>query len=277
MEQLFYDEVQGMDILCNSNMTNIPFYHSAQKSNTIFMDDGSTESTLSRLQRTRERAMAIANGNSPPGRDPGGDKSNPEPKTTSTMAGKKLIALACSTGGPQALHVLLPMLPAHIGAPMVIVQHMPNGFTASLAERLNTKSAVTVKEAEDQEELLMDHVYIAPGGRHLEVVESGGKQIFRVFDDPPVNNLRPCADVMYESLRSSSYDQILCVVLTGMGADGSAGIASLGQKKPIYVITQSEETCVVYGMPKATDKLGLSNESLPLEHIANAISKKMGV
>lgn len=161
---------------------------------------------------------------------------------------------------------------------MVIVQHMPNGFTASLAERLDSKSKLTVKEAEDGEILLDDTVYIAPGGRHLEIMDaSGGRLKARVFDDPPVNNLRPCADVTYESIKQTSINNILCVVLTGMGADGSAGIASLGQKKSIYVITQSEDTCVVYGMPKATDKLGLTNESVPLDGIANAIVKKVGV
>ncbi|MBO6214856.1 MAG: response regulator, partial [Lachnospiraceae bacterium] len=119
-----------------------------------------------------------------------------------------LVAIASSTGGPQALHTMLPMLPAHIGVPVVVVQHMPMGFTASLAERIDSKAKVRVKEAENGEVLLPDTVYIAPGGRHLEVLENHGKLTARVFDDPPVNNLRPCADVMYKSLKNISVTNI---------------------------------------------------------------------
>ncbi len=189
-----------------------------------------------------------------------------------------LVAIASSTGGPQALHTLIPMFPKNIGVPMVIVQHMPKGFTASLAERIDAKSKLSVKEAENGEVLVKNTVYIAPGGRHLEIVNNASGQLAcRVFDDPPVNNLRPCADVMYESLRKVNVDHIICTVLTGMGADGSAGIKSLGRDKDLYVITQSEDTCVVYGMPKAADQAGLSNESQPITQISSAITKKLGV
>ncbi|MBQ9632701.1 MAG: response regulator, partial [Lachnospiraceae bacterium] len=166
----------------------------------------------------------------------------------STYRGKySLIAIASSTGGPQALHTLLPMLPGNIGVPVVIVQHMPKGFTASLAERIDAKANLTVKEAEDGEILKKNWAYIAPGGRHLQIVNKSGQLACKVYDDVPVNNLRPCADVMYESLKSVNCDHIICTVLTGMGADGSQGIASLRQVKDLYVITQSEDTCVVYG------------------------------
>ena len=189
-----------------------------------------------------------------------------------------LVAIASSTGGPQALHTLIPMFPGNIGVPVVIVQHMPKGFTASLAERIDAKSRLKVKEAEDGEILKKNCVYIAPGGRHLQIVNhSSGQLACRVYDDPPVNNLRPCADVMYESLRKVNCDHILCTVLTGMGADGSSGIKSLREVKDLYVITQSEDTCVVYGMPKATDQAGLSNESQPITQISSAITKKLGV
>lgn len=189
-----------------------------------------------------------------------------------------LVAIASSTGGPQALHTLIPMFPKNIGVPMVIVQHMPKGFTASLAERIDAKSKLSVKEAEDGEVLVKNTVYIAPGGRHMQIVNNAsGQLVCRVYDDPPVNNLRPCADVMYESLRNVNADHIICAVLTGMGADGSAGIKSLGKVKDLYVITQSEDTCVVYGMPKAADQAGLSNESQPITQISSAITKKLGV
>ena len=190
---------------------------------------------------------------------------------------RRLVAIASSTGGPQALHTMIPMLPK-LNVPVVIVQHMPKGFTESLAERIDQKSVMRIKEAEDGEILQPNVIYLAPGGRHLEIKENSSRQNYcRVYDDPPVNNLRPCADVMYRSLESCSFDEIVCVVLTGMGQDGSDGIASLGQKKKIYTITQTEETCVVYGMPKAADQRGLSNDSAAITKIASSIAKKLGV
>ncbi len=188
-----------------------------------------------------------------------------------------IIALACSTGGPQALHTLLPMLPEHLGVPMVVLQHMPSGFTRSLAERVDGMSKLTVKEATDKEVLLPDTVYIAQGGKHLEIgMNSSNKLIAKVYEGPPINNLRPNADVMYESLIDTSVESILCVVLTGMGSDGAKGIAELKEKKDVYCITQNEQTCVVYGMPRAVEEAGLSDVSVPLKQIAETISKKLG-
>ena len=189
-----------------------------------------------------------------------------------------LVALACSTGGPQALHRMIPMLPAHIGVPMVIVQHMPAGFTASLAERIDQDSQISVREASDQEILKPDTVYIAPGGRHFAVAEGRmGNLIAHVYDGPPVHNLRPCADVMYESLCRVRANNILCVVLTGMGADGTEGISRLRDCKHIYTISQDEKSCVVYGMPKSVYDKGLSDEVKPITEIAKAISRELGV
>lgn len=188
-----------------------------------------------------------------------------------------IIAIACSTGGPQALHKMIPMLPGHLGVPIVLVQHMPTGFTKTLADRINGMAALSVKEAEDGELLLPDVVYIAPGGNHLEVTTNRAKKLIaKVYNGPPVNNLRPNADVMYESLIDVDVGKILCVVMTGMGADGTKGIAALKEKKEIYCITQSEESCVVYGMPRAVDLSGLSDKSVPLDKIAQTISKKIG-
>ena len=135
---------------------------------------------------------------------------------------KKFIALACSTGGPQALHTFVPMLPANLSVPLVLVQHMPEGFTASLAARLDQISSIKVKEAENGEYFKPGVVYITPGGKHMRICEDASHAAYCHLDDsPPVNSLKPCADVMYQSLASSSFDEIICVVLTGMGADGS--------------------------------------------------------
>lgn len=190
---------------------------------------------------------------------------------------KRIVAIASSTGGPQALHNFLPMLPGNLGVPVVIVQHMPKGFTVSLCERINAEANLKVKEVSDGEELLPNVVYMAPGGRHLEVVDKLGKSYARVFDDPPVNSLRPCADVMYRSLANTGFDNLICVVLTGMGCDGTDGLKYLKKYKSIRVITQSKETCVVYGMPKSVDQSGLSDISVPIEKVADVIRKELGV
>lgn len=189
-----------------------------------------------------------------------------------------LVAIASSTGGPQALQVLVPMLPARLGVPVVIVQHMPVGFTSSLAERVDHKSKIKVKEARNGEPLKIDTVYIAKGGHQMKVAENKeGQFTLAVTTDPPVNNLRPCADVMYESLCNLSYKKILCVVLTGMGSDGAKGISSLKKKKRIKVLTQSEKTCVVYGMPKAAFEGGLSDVVCDIGDMAKQIVKELGV
>lgn len=193
-------------------------------------------------------------------------------------ASNRLIALACSTGGPKALHTVLPGLDPRMDAPMVLVQHMPVGFTKSLADRLNELCQVTVKEAEEGDVLQKGVVYIAPGGKHLEVVcQAGGGHKIHLNDDPPIGGLKPCANVMYESLKNTRFDEITCVVLTGMGADGTAGIESLDKSKPIHVIAQNAQTCVVYGMPRAVAEAGLVDEVVPLESIANTIIKNVGV
>lgn len=192
--------------------------------------------------------------------------------------GKRLVALACSTGGPKALQSVIPNLPANMNAPMVLVQHMPVGFTKPMADRLDQISKVHVKEAEDGEILQNGWVYVAPGGHHMEIARSGdGNHKVRLSDKPPVGGLRPYANYMFESLAVSKYDDITCVVLTGMGADGTDGIATLNKRKPLHVICQNDKTCVVYGMPKAVVEAGLSDEVIPLNEVAQAIIKQVGV
>lgn len=194
-------------------------------------------------------------------------------------AGKnKLVALACSTGGPKSLQSVIPLLDKNMDAPMVLVQHMPMGFTKSMAERLNELSRVNVKEAEENDVLKKGWVYVAPGGSHLEVVAArDGTHKIHLSDAPAIGGLRPCANVMYKSLKRSAYDQIVCVVLTGMGADGTEGIRELNRAKPIYVIAQDEPTCVVYGMPKAIAETGLVDEVVPLTNVSKSIINQVGV
>ncbi len=191
---------------------------------------------------------------------------------------RKLVALACSTGGPKALQQVLPYLPGNLDAGVVLVQHMPKGFTGSLAQRLDELSKISVKEAAQGEVVRKGHVYIAPGGMHIRVVPQGGDYVIKLSEEAPIDGLRPCANVMYDSLKDCGYDEITCVVLTGMGADGTEGIKSLSRhRKKIYVIAQDEASSIVYGMPKAVAQSGLVNEVVPLNKIAEAITKNVGV
>lgn len=189
----------------------------------------------------------------------------------------KLIAIACSTGGPKALQKIVPLLPENLGCSVLIVQHMPEGFTWSLANRLNETSKLKVKEAEHGEILQKGVVYVAKGGYHMRLANQGnGIHNITVTKEEARNGLRPCADIMYESLVDANFDEIICIVLTGMGSDGTRGIKLLHEKKNIFVIAQDEATSTVYGMPKVIRDAGLVNEILPLEQIAGAIRKEMG-
>ena len=205
-------------------------------------------------------------------------KFKPHKKFTGSKEGKsKLVALACSTGGPKSLQSVIPKLPENLDAPVVMVQHMPKGFTNSLAMRLNEMSQVTVKEAADGDVLQKGWVYIAPGGNQMRVLKVGGTYKIAVTDEPARDALKPCANIMYESLVCSNFDEITCVVLTGMGADGTMGIGTLGETINVHVIAQDEATSVVYGMPKAIAEANIVDQVLPLDKIADAITKNVGV
>ena len=183
-------------------------------------------------------------------------------------SGGRFIVLGCSTGGPNALQEFVPRLPADLPCPVLMVQHMPAGFTASLARRLNEVSAITVKEAEDHEPLKAGTVYVAPGGYHMTVAEGAGGKEISLNQNPPLGTLRPAADMLFESVAKYGND-IVSVILTGMGQDGANGMEKI-KKTGGYVIAESEETCVVYGMPKAVVDRGLADEVLPVQNIAEA-------
>lgn len=193
------------------------------------------------------------------------------------ISGRRIVALACSTGGPKALQSLIPLLPSNMNAPMVLVQHMPVGFTESLAARLNQLSKAKVVEASEGEILQDGCVYIAKSGVHMNLVRKGMDTMVHYTDEPAREGVRPCANYMYESLADSNFDEIVCVVLTGMGADGTEGISYLKNKKKTFVITQNEESCVVYGMPKSVVKAGLSDQAVALSEIAQEIILRVGV
>ena len=198
-------------------------------------------------------------------------------KSAVGVAGRKLVAIASSTGGPKALQSVIPRLPKDLQAPVLVVQHMPKGFTASLAERLNSLSEVTVREAAEGDVLENGCVYLSMGGSHMNVAMGvSGRHTIHYTDEPPREGVKPCANYMYESLKDGRFDEVVCVVMTGMGADGTQGISNLKNQKKIHVIAQEQSTCVVYGMPKSIVTAGLADQIVPLEQIAQAITAKVG-
>lgn len=194
------------------------------------------------------------------------------------MKTDKLVIIACSTGGPKTLGVLIPLLKKNLDAPVVIVQHMPKGFTHSLANRLNDTSGIQVQEAYDGHVLLKGNVYIARGGTHLKIGQGNDGTLFFMEDDSePVGGLKPCADITFQSVADLKLSMICCVVLTGMGSDGYLGIKKLKENHNVYTIAQTKDTCVVYGMPKVVISHNLADNVLPIDLIGNEINNKVGV
>ena len=180
-----------------------------------------------------------------------------------------LIAVGCSTGGPRALKVLLEQLPADLQAPVVIVQHMPPNFTKSLAQRLNHFSPLEVTEAEHGMSLKKGHAYLAPGGYHMAVVQSAdGSYRIALSQTEPVNGHRPSVDHLYESLLPLRSLQKHLVLMTGMGSDGAKMMKRLYDAGVTSTFAESEETCVVYGMPRCAVELKCVTHTLPLQEIA---------
>lgn len=190
---------------------------------------------------------------------------------------KRIVAIAISTGGPKTMQTLLPLLPENLNAPVVIVQHMPKGFTQAMAARMNDISSVTVTEANEGDVLQKGCVYFSQGGKHLKLVSSYAGTKVHYSDEPVREGVKPCANYMYESLIECDYDEVVCVVMTGMGADGTAGIGNLREKKKIFCISQERTSCVVYGMPRAVFNAGYSDVEGDIEEIARQIINRVGV
>lgn len=185
---------------------------------------------------------------------------------------RHLVCIGCSTGGPGALHEIIPQLPGNLEAGVVIVQHMPPGFTRSLAERLNQVSSLTVKEAAEGDRLASGLVLVAPGGYHL-AIEGDGR--IRLTTDPPRHGVRPAVDVTLQSAAEAFGQRVLAVILTGMGFDGARGAAAVRQAGG-RVIAEHESSCVIYGMPRAVIEMGVADRILPLGLVGKAIAELLG-
>jgi len=174
-----------------------------------------------------------------------------------------IIAIASSTGGPEILTQIFSILPGNLKVPILLVQHIPRDMTRYFAKSLNEKSELNIFQASHGDEILPSNVYLAPGGEHMTVSApdfQGRRQIY-LNQNPPVNGVRPSADILFESIARSYNGKILAVVLTGMGEDGKNGVAQM-KKTGCVCITQTARSCVVYGMPRAIDEAGLSDEQL---------------
>jgi two-component system chemotaxis response regulator CheB len=185
-----------------------------------------------------------------------------------------LLAVGCSTGGPEALTNVLTRMPADLPVPVVVVQHMPPVFTRLFAERLDRASKLHVTEAVDGVTLQPGHVYIAPGDRHLEVVRHGTLARTRLHDGPPECFCRPAVDVLFRSVAAAYKGSALGLVLTGMGQDGKRGSESL-REAGSRVVVQDEATSVVWGMPGAVAGAGLAEAVLPLDQIGSAVLERI--
>ena len=192
---------------------------------------------------------------------------NKIPKT-----GKTFVIIGTSTGGPRALQEVLTGIPASIDVPILVVQHMPPGFTKSLADRLDGLCAIHVKEAEDGELLENGTAYIAPGGKHLKMIKKGLTYCVRLDSvDPPRMGHRPSVDVLLESAAENNELNFLTVIMTGMGYDGKKGMEVLRKNGKTITLAESAKTSVVYGMPKAIKEAGFADKVVDLHDISETI------
>ena len=197
-------------------------------------------------------------------------KTGPRPfKTTD-----RIIAIGASTGGTEAIKEVLAAMPADAPG-IVIAQHIPEAFSGPFAQRMDRTSAMTVYEAKDGQQIVPGHAYIAPGSHHLLVVRDGARYVCRLSDGPPVNRHRPSVDVLFRSVAQNVGPNAIGALLTGMGADGAAGLKEM-KDAGAPTVAQDERTSVVWGMPGAAVKLGAADEVLALEWIAGRLLSLAG-
>ncbi len=216
------------------------------------------------------KVKAAARSRIVPGRARIGAPASKAPSRGTKMEARAVVAIGASTGGPRALHEVVPRLPADLPCSVLVVQHMPSGFTGALARRLDMDSAMTVSEATDGEGLLEGHVYVAPGDKHL-VVRHGR---LRVEAGPKVHGVRPSVDVTLISLAAEFGARTVAAVLTGMGSDGAEGARAV-RRAGGRVIVEDESTCTVFGMPRSVIEAGAADEVLPLHRVAGRIVELM--
>jgi two-component system, chemotaxis family, protein-glutamate methylesterase/glutaminase len=204
-------------------------------------------------------------------------KTLPKSTTFSRASGKsyKLLAIGTSTGGPVALQKILTQLPSDFPLPIIMVQHMPAAFTKAFATRLNSLCQITVKEAEDGDSLKPGCAYLAPGGKQMVLEGKESNPRIKILEDDSARiAFKPSVDITFGSTSKIFSDNVLAIILTGMGSDGRDGSRMLKSKGSV-IWSQNEETCVVYGMPQAVANAGISSLELPLLDFSKAILKEI--
>lgn len=239
--------------------------------------------TARRTQRDRNHDSYDAERDAQSGAGSSQGPSGAFPSGAPTLAGRRLrrggradiVVIGVSTGGPAALDHVLGGLPADFRVPIVIVQHMPRLFTDILAQRLDAKCALRVRTAETGAELLPGDVWLAPGGRHLEVVSGEHGAELAVTHGPPENSCKPSVDVLFRSVAATYGSHVLALILTGMGMDGTSGAAAVAEAGGT-VVAQDEHTSVVWGMPSSVIDQGLANQVVALEQVAPLLVRRVG-
>jgi len=244
----------------------------ASESLDAFVDALGAKVKLAAASRRKPGSHQSQNGSAPivpPWRTPhGGDVAVTPRRVRSAAKVSRVVLIATSTGGPRALAALVPKLPAPLGLGTLIVQHMPAGFTGSLASRLDASSALNVVEATGGETVNPRAALLAPGGRHLRLAPDGRTTL---TDDAAVGGLRPRADLLIQDAARAYRERLLLVVLTGMGNDGLAGAREV-HRNGGRILVESEESCTVYGMPRAIVDGGLADDVLDLSRLPEAIA-----
>jgi len=197
------------------------------------------------------------------------EPTSPAPTLRETT--QQVVAIGTSTGGTQALERVLTALPA-VSPGIVVVQHMPEKFTALFAQRLNSMCRVEVREAQHNDRVVAGRALIAPGGRHMEVVRRGAQYHVRLSDGPPVNRHKPSVDVLFNSVASQAGRNASGFILTGMGDDGARGLLAMS-RVGAHTVAQDEESCIVFGMPRSAIEMGAVSRVLPLGHMAQEIMR----
>ncbi|MCM0760173.1 MULTISPECIES: chemotaxis response regulator protein-glutamate methylesterase [Sporomusa] len=217
----------------------------------------------------RANVLQLAKGRATAGALPAMPKMHSQP---GLALDERIVAIGTSTGGPRALQEIITKIPGNIPCGIVIVQHMPPGFTKSLAERLDSLSSVTVKEAEHNDVIRPGYVFIAPGDYHMLIEREGGKTVIKLNQNPPIGGHRPAVDPLMESVARTYGSKAIGVILTGMGRDGAKGIEAIKRQNG-YTIAEDQSTAVVYGMPKAAIELGVVDKIVPITGVTAEILK----
>jgi two-component system, chemotaxis family, protein-glutamate methylesterase/glutaminase len=233
--------------------------------------DDIAELLISKVKSVRRSKIAPHPGHLAPARqDPSTPRAEPRPAPSPPGKSDKIVAIGTSTGGPSALLSVFQKLPEKMPSAVLVVQHMPEGFTKAFAERLDNNSHLKVKEAEEGDRVLPGCGYIAPGHSHMRVELTGGEHILRVFQSEKVSGHRPSIDVLFDSVADVFGRNSVGVIMTGMGKDGADGLLKI-KTKGGFTLAQNEETSVVYGMNRVAVQIGAVADIVPLVEIPGKI------